>query len=300
MKNSIYTFGLITIIFFLSSCGSTSNSNNSTITNPHAEEHLKMHKEFKQEQLQKEIVDKNKEMTEPSKAQKQKFLMEKNQKGIDFYAVGNEPFWSLDMDFEKGFQFNNLDGLEFNTPAVKPDKAMDANVIRYRSVTESGEIIVQLNQIECSDTMSGQKFNYSILIDLKTNKDSDYKIYKGCGDFIPDFRLHNIWAIIEVDGLTVKPENFKNKIPRLEIFISEEKVLGHDGCNNFSGSAVTQNGKIIFGNLISTMMACSENTEISSKIGKVLSGNSLQYKFENNQLVFYQNEKKVMVLKNVD
>jgi len=299
MKNLTYIISIVISSFLLGSCGSTSN-NTTPRTNPHAEAHMEMHKEFKQEQAQKELEKQNKEIMEPSNAQKQKFLIAKNQKGIDFYAAGNEPFWSLDMDFEKGFHFNNLDGLEFNVPVVKPDKAMDANVIRYRSVTESGEIIIQLNQTECSDTMSGQKFGYAVTVDVKTNKDADYKTYKGCGDYVPDFRLHDIWAITEVDGIKVVPENFKGETPRLEIKTSEERVFGHDGCNSFNGSVKTEAGKIIFGNLASTMMACFENTDISSKIGIILSGSSLNYTIENNLLIFTKNGKKIMVLKHID
>jgi len=299
MKNLIYTISILVSSFLLSSCGSTS-SNTTPKTNPHAEAHMEMHREFQQEQIQKELDQQNKETMEPSKAEKQKFLIAKNQKGIDFYAAGNEPFWSLDMDFDKGFQFKNLDGLEFKTPVAKPDKAMDANVIRYRSVTESGEIIIQLNQTECSDTMSGQKFGYTVTVDVKTNKNADYKTYKGCGDYVPDFRLHDIWAITEVDGMKVIPENFKGETPRLEIKTSEERVFGHDGCNSFNGSVKTEAGKIIFGNLISTMIACFENTDVSSKIGSILSGNSLNYTIENNQLILTKDSKKVMVLKHID
>ncbi len=37
-----------------------------------------------------------------------KFIQKKASQGIDFYALGNEPFWSLDMDLDKEFQFKKL------------------------------------------------------------------------------------------------------------------------------------------------------------------------------------------------
>ncbi len=230
----------------------------------------------------------------------QQILQKKGQEGIDFYAFGNEPFWSLDMDFEKVIRFKNLDGLEFNAPAVAPVKAMDANVSRYRSVTESGEIIVQLNQTECTDSMSGKKFDYSVSIDLKMSKETDYTSYKGCGNYVPDYRLHDIWAITEVDGITIKPEDFKKVFPRLEINIGKESVSGNDGCNSFNGSVKTEYGKLIFGNLASTMMACFNNVEISSKISKILSNKILTYKIANNLLTLSNKEEVVMVLKHID
>jgi len=245
-------------------------------------------------------VVKNAENTESTKQNRyQQILHKKFQEGIDFYAFGNEPSWSLDMDFEKVIRFKNLDGLDFNAPAVEPVKAMDANVSRYRTVTESGELIVQLNDTECTDSMSGKKFDYSVSVDFKASNEIDFKTYKGCGNYIPDYRLHNIWAIIEVDGIKVNPADFKKDAPRMEINLTDKMVFGTDGCNTFRGSAKVEKDYIQFGPLASTMMACADNLEISSKIGKILSSKSLTFKMENN-LVFYDNGKKVMELKNID
>ena len=229
----------------------------------------------------------------------QNILIKKQQKGIDFYAVGNEPFWGLDMDFEKVIHFKNLDGIEFNAPAVEPIKAMDTNATRYRSVTESGEIIVQLNEVKCTDSMSGQEFNYSVTIDFKSSNKSDFTTYKGCGSYIPDYRLHDIWAIVEVDGIKVNPTDFKKNAPRIEINLTNKNVFGTDGCNTFRGSVKVEKDSIYFGNFASTMMACMDNIEVSSKIGKTLSNSKLTYKFENN-LILYKDGKKVMELKHID
>ncbi len=235
----------------------------------------------------------------PKEARFQKILQNKFQAGIDFFAFGNEPSWSLDMDFEKSIHFKDLDGIDFSAPAVKPDQAMDANIKRYRSVTESGEIIVQINKIPCSDSMSGKKFDYQVNIDYKKSNEKDYRTFKGCGNYIPDYRLHDIWAIIEVDGIKINSDNFKKKIPMLEINLSENRVSGTDGCNNFTGKVTLEKGKILFGPLASTMMACLDNNEISSKIGKTLSDAELDYTFDNN-LVFFKNGNRVMVLKHID
>ena len=229
----------------------------------------------------------------------QQIMHKKSQEGIDFYAFGNEPFWSLDMDFEKTIRFKNLDGLDYNAPAVEPVKAQDANVKRYRSVTESGEIIVQINQTECTDSMSGQLFDYSVSIDIKLSKETEYTSYKGCGNYVPDYRLHDIWAIIEVDGIKINAADFKKDAPRMEINLTKNTVFGTDGCNTFRGSVKVEKNTIQFGPLASTMMACFDNTEISSKIGKILSSETLTFKRENN-LVFYDNGKKVMELKHID
>jgi heat shock protein HslJ len=147
--------------------------------------------------------------------------------------------------------------------------------------------------------MAGDKFDYSVTIDYKRTGDSDYKTFKGCGTYVPDFRLHDIWAIIEVDGKKIDASSFKEKAPMMEINITNNTVSGSNGCNNFSGGVRTENGKVIFTPLASTLRDCIDNQEISSKISTVLSGNTLNYKFENN-LVLYKNGIRVMVLKHID
>ncbi len=244
------------------------------------------------------LLPKIKDNNEPTQNRKQQIMHKKWNDGVDFYAFGNEPFWSLDMDFNEDIRFKNLDGIDFNAPAVEPISAMDAAVKRYRSVTESGDIIVQLIHSECMDNMSGEKFKYGVTIDYKLSTETGYKTFKGCGRFIPDPRLHGIWTIIEVDGMTLKQDDFKNEFPRLEINASKEVILGHDGCNSFTGGIEILNKAIIFGKLAGTMMACPD-LEISNKIGMVLSGKKLSY-IINDKLEFYNGEKKVMILKHID
>jgi len=300
MKNSIYLIIFLISSFLFFSCGSSSSSTNKVRTNPHADAHKQMHKEFQLEQAQKEFDKKQEENIEPSRGELQKLLMAKNQKGIDFYAVGNEPSWSLDIDFEEGFHFKNLDGVDFNATASKFVKAIDHDIIRYRSVTEAGEIIVQLNNTKCTDNMSGQPFEYRVTVDFKTSSETDFKTYKGCGNYVPDFRLYNIWVIKEVNGKQLNSMTFKEGMPNLELNTSDNTIMGFDGCNNFNGKMSSAHGTITIGMLMSTMKSCLDNADISFQINNILSGKKISYKFEKGFLNFYKNNKKVLVLKNVD
>jgi len=230
---------------------------------------------------------------------KQSFLIDKYKNGIDFYASGNEPFWSLNMDFAKNFKFTNADGFEMNVPAIKPIHAMDANVNRYRSVIDTGEMIIQIIKEKCQDTMADEEFNYTVSIDIKSNKDKDYKSFKGCGNYVPDYRLHNIWVVRQVNGKIINEEDFDRKIPQLEIKPFENKISGNDGCNGFFGEIEVINGIIVFGNIAGTMMACT-NMDLSSQITKTIGGNKLRYTIRNDMLIFNEKEKEVMVLKRVD
>jgi len=230
----------------------------------------------------------------------QKILMIKQAEGIDFYAIGNEPSWSLDIDFDKFIHLKSMNGIDFIAPAVAPVMAQDHNVKRYLSVTESGEIIVQIIQGECIDNMSGQKFSYQVTVDYKSSKETDYTSFNACGMYVPDFRLHDIWAIEEVNGIIINPLDYKKNAPNLEINVNEQRAFGSDGCNTFRGKVHNEENKLFFGPLASTMMACMENEEVTNKINAVFAIQGLTYTIENNKLTLSNKGDKIMVLKHID
>ena len=256
-------------------------------------------KEASQEQPKSEENSEEKGNSEENNGM-QKLLMQKQKEGVDFYAVGNEPFWSLEMDLDNSIYFNTMNGIDFRTPSTEPEKAQDADVTRYRAVVESGEIIVQLKHEECEDSMADNRFPYQVQIDYKTTADSEYKTFKGCGQFIPDYRVHNIWSIKEVDGMAIAPDTFKKKQPIIEFDLTTNRLMGNNGCNSFRGPVEVQNDKIVFGVYAATLMACMDNEIISDKIMETLSNTTLDYKFENNRLMLSENDEVKMVLQNVD
>lgn len=227
------------------------------------------------------------------------FIQKKADQGIDFYALGNEPFWSLDMDFEKEFQFKNIDGLSIIVPAIEGVKAMDADVTRYRSVNESHELIIQVHRQNCSDTMSDNKFDYKVTVDYKELGDKVYSKLIGCGNYVPDYRLNNIWAIEDINNKNLNEIEFMKGQPYIEINVIENRISGHDGCNNFMGGFRFEKGYLAIGNLAGTRMACP-NMDISNEISKVLSDKKLTYKFKGRKLYFIDRDKTVMTLKNID
>jgi len=218
----------------------------------------------------------------------------------DFRATGNEPFWSLEIDFDQNMRFTTLnDSRELITPVPKPHIAQDHPVERYRAVTEKGELIVQISPDTCQDTMSDQKFPFTVTVDVKFGTDQDYSSYKGCGRNLLDLRLHNIWALEEMAGETVPAEEFNRGVPTLEIFPGSGRIAGHDGCNRLFGKITGNEGNLTFGALGSTMMACPR-MEKSNQFLKLISDQGFQYEFGTRQLVLEQNDEVVLRFKNVD
>ncbi len=218
----------------------------------------------------------------------------------DFKATGNEPSWSLVIDFDNQMHFKSLNHpKELITPVPTPDIAQDAPVERYQAVTEKGELMVSIMSDTCMDNMSGEQFPFSVTVAAKLSNESDYTEFKGCGRYLLDNRLHNIWVLEEMDGQKTEAADFSAGLPTLEFYTGEGRVSGHDGCNRLFGKIINQNGDLKFTAMGSTRMACP-NMQKSDQFLKLISDQSFGYEFGPRQLVLKQGEKVVMRLKNVD
>lgn len=109
-------------------------------------------------------------------------MQRKKEEGVDFYAIGQEPGWSLDMDTHKIIRFSSYEGTSMNSPDVDPVVKGDTTI--YSSSTESGNMVVTIVKGECTDVMSGQKFTHSVTVKVKRGTDKDFKTFKGCGTLV--------------------------------------------------------------------------------------------------------------------
>lgn len=218
---------------------------------------------------------------------------------IYFKATGNEPFWGIKIGKEK-IVFTSLieDKETFTFPATKPLKAMDANVKIYQvsNATSSAKITIQ--KTDCQDTMSGIVSPYSVTIEIKSNTNNNLQTLKGCGQYITDYRLHDIWVLESLNGKNVEITDFQKEIPRIEIYAAENKFLGYGGCNSITGTLFSEKDLLRFTNIISTMMACNGNNKEDEFIKALNSTTS--YTIENNRLHLSNPSGKLVVLRKVD
>lgn len=220
-------------------------------------------------------------------------------RGVDFLAMGNEPFWSLEIDFDKIMRFKSMTQVDsINTPIPKADQAQDAPVTRYRAQTEGGELIVTISQQECTDNMSGEEFAYSVNIRVKTGKMTDFEDFSGCGLYLGDYRLNDIWALGSLNGEEVDTEQFPKNRPYIEIHLADQKLLGYAGCNRINGNISFGKETIQIGPLISTRRSCSA-LEFEQQFTKALSDRPLKYTYENRQLIL-ENSHQQLVFRKVD
>jgi uncharacterized membrane protein len=91
---------------------------------------------------------------------------------VAFIAMGNEPFWRLDIR-DDGLQFATMsdpDKREFPTAGAQND----APFVRFISEDTEGRIEVELEQQRCVDSMSGSRFEYAATVTI------DGQQYAGC------------------------------------------------------------------------------------------------------------------------
>lgn len=233
--------------------------------------------------------------TEPTPAYKQQ--MENLEQGIYFRASGNEPEWNLKIS-EKRIEFTSLkSGFEsFKSVHVEPVRAMDANVKMYRVATESGTMNIQIMQQECVNTMSGEKFPYSVRIEITQNNNSTN--LSGCGNYSTDFRLHDIWVLEKLNGKTVSTTDFIKELPNLEINSTTNNFMGFAGCNRMNGTIFFERGLLRFTNIITTRMGCPGNNKESEFLKALQSTTS--YKVENMRLTLSNPSGEKLVFKKVD
>lgn len=235
--------------------------------------------------------------TEPTFAYKQQ--MENLEKGIYFRANGNEPDWSLKIS-ENDIEFTSLKpGFEsLKGTHVDPIRAMDANVKMYRVATAKGTMNIQIQQQECINTMSGDKSAYTVRIEIVKDKSGDSTNFNGCGSYITDSRLHDIWVLEKLNGKVASLTNFNKELPNLEINSSTNQFMGFAGCNHMNGTIFFEKGLLRFSNTITTRMACGENNKEYEFIKALESTTS--YKVENMRLTLSNQSGVELVFKKVD
>ena len=156
-------------------------------------------------------------------------------------------------------------------------------------------MFVHLIEEKCSLNDSDQIQNFKVSVKLDLKKDKIMHHVNGCGSFIPDPNLNGSWRINWALDTPITEDQFEGRHPFLKIDIDQGKIVGNEGCNGFQGRIKFKAKEIVTGPLAGTLMACP-NMDISSKITGAISGKSLSYVFDKNQLLLFEGAKKVMIL----
>ena len=227
-------------------------------------------------------------------------MQEKMKQGIDFYASGSEPTWSLDIDFDNFMRFRSLTAIpELNTPPGREAKAQDADVTRYRARTEDGMLIVTIFKGPCEDTLSGETFPLKVRLDAKYTADADYMQFEGCGRYVVDCRLNDIWVLTAFNHQPLNRDDFAKGLPVIEFHLTDSRVFGSTGCNRMTGGFEARGKTITFGQMATTRMACP-NMAFEQDFLKAISRKTLNYALDNGKFTLTSDEGIQLEFKKID
>lgn len=216
---------------------------------------------------------------------------------VFFKALGTEPFWGIEI---------SNDSIKFTSPEKKnemafayskPTKAMDANVVSYEVKSDSLALKFTIQQGKCSDGMSDKVHNYVVKASLKRGS-QDEILLNGCGNYVIDYRLHDIWALEELEGKKINPDDFKQGVPNLEIYAEEARFSGMAGCNQMGGKLFSEKDLLRFTDVFTTEMMC-ENYETEKILVKALQSTT-RYELKNNRLYLFNPEGTKAIFRKVD
>jgi heat shock protein HslJ len=210
-----------------------------------------------------------------------------------FKAGGEAPEWSLDLSPTK-IVLATGEGT-FTTPHSEPEKGGDANIKRYHLQTEAVELILEIHQKPCDlAALPGQP--YSVKVQYRRTADPGLRSLEGCGTYVMDYRLHDIWALESLGGNGVTlPEGTER--PNMELNSTTREFTGSTSCNRMRGKVFFEPGLLRFSDIATTRKMCPGSLE--ADFLKALQS-SMHYRLENNRLYLTNPQGVALVFRKVD
>lgn len=215
---------------------------------------------------------------------------------VYFRATGNEPFWMVEISEAEILYKTPDDSILFTS--FEPIIAADANVKLYRLKSPQLNMDVQIQQSVCTNSMSGIELPYSVKITKSSTGSATPEIVEGCGQYLTDYRLHDIWVLESMNGEKVSENNFQKSLPMLEINSAEYTFMGFAGCNQMNGKLFSEKSLLRFTNISTTKMMCPQGNKESEFLAALRS--STTYFIENNRLQLSNIDGLLLVFKKID
>ncbi|MFN2438783.1 MAG: copper resistance protein NlpE N-terminal domain-containing protein [Chitinophagaceae bacterium] len=98
----------------------------------------------------------------------------KKKEGIEFFGIGNEPFWNIEIDEQKYIRFNLAEWAKpISFKAVQP--ISNADSVMYKTGKDTAALEVTIYNQFCSDGMSDNIYNNKVRVVYRGIE------YNGCG-----------------------------------------------------------------------------------------------------------------------
>lgn len=259
--NRIKYFVFATVMLSLISCGNS--------------------KETKEEQAEETNNSNNSEMIEhPS------------ENLVDFYASSED--WKLSVQFDGNLVFTSKSkNISYKGEVQNKTVASGADVVSLFS--SNGTEVVRIN----IDIVACEKNGKKVDIMYRLEKDKNGTDFSGCGFYRGNPKLHDIWAVKQINDEKLNPEKFPKDIPHFEINLQNKQFSGFAGCNQVNGMLRFEYNKMHIEPLSSTKMYCAELSDIENKILNILRNGPVIYKVKGTTLILETREGSI-TLKKVD
>ncbi len=215
---------------------------------------------------------------------------------IYFKSSGTEPFWTLEIA-ENLVKFKTPEDSVI-APHTDPLRTMDANVKLYKTQAEPGELNIQIVQTKCINAMSGLELPYTVTINYRKSNDEKFTTITGCGQYITDYRLQDIWVAEEMNGTKITKADFTAALPSMEIISSANTFSGFAGCNRMNGTLFFEKGLLRFTNIATTEMICTYAHKEAEFLRALQGGTT--YTIANNRLTLSNPDGVVLIFKKTD
>jgi heat shock protein HslJ len=200
-------------------------------------------------------------------------------------CFGTEPFWNVDLTEPGRARYSRPQG----APAVFRGAERAGSIPgerHWRGRGRAGDLVVFITEGVCSDGMSDATHRATARVSLP-----DGTFLKGCcrvperpasGSGTP--LVGTAWRLTSLTGHDPAALASINR-PVVMRFRSDE-VSGSSGCNGFGGTYTIDRGRIVFGPLMGTMMACPQPAmSIEQAVRKALTG-AVPYTLAGDTLTF--------------
>ena len=195
------------------------------------------------------------------------------QKGVDFFAEGNQPTnWNIQMDYDDTVRFTADDGLSLKFAYNQLRKDILAEKTIFSTKIKDGNISIIVVEKGCIVPTKKEGYGKEVLFYF-----NDY-VYNGCGKYLSDNTLNNKWMLEKIGNNIIDATEY-NRIPTFELDIQKKELIGNDGCNNIGGMMEVQGSRIKFENIMSKKMRCAKKS-IEIIILNLINNNVASYYFK--------------------
>lgn len=215
--------------------------------------------------------------------------------GVDFIAHGNNPAkWNLEMDFDNNFVFSSSDHTDkIITLPVLPQKIADAAGETYFSSKGNQRMDITLMDGDCTSMMTTNPFVKSTTVKIGETA------YTGCGNFLYNFRINDIWILDYIDYEKQYENQYPKGIPRLEFNLAEKKLTGSNGCSEIECHLEMRGNRIQFSHFFSPYSEC-ENTRTAKIFWEYINNKLVEYYFKEGNLVLYLSNDQRLIFRKAD